>query len=104
MLERDPIVRIHAAEQEAVARVEAARERAAARRQAAAADAEHLLAQARRHAENEAEFRQKAILAEADAEVALLQSQNRQAMEALRHRLAQHIDEAAERIVRYVLP
>lgn len=104
MPERDPIARIRAAEQDAATRVATARAQATVRRQTAEVDAEQLLAQTRRNAEKEAEFHQKAILAEADAEVALLQRQSREAIEALRHRLAQHLDEAVDRIVCYVLP
>lgn len=100
----DSIARIQAAEREAANRVAEARARAAARRQAAEVDADQLLARARRDAENEAEFRQKAILAGADAEAAALQRQSREGLEVLRHRLARHTDEAVARIVRYVLP
>lgn len=100
----EPIASIHAAEQAAANRIAVARSRAEGRRRAADRKAEELIAQAREAADREAAALRRDILAEADEETAALTHRGLEATEQLRRDLSQKIEEAAARIIAYILP
>ena len=100
----DVIIQIRNAEREAERRVTAAREQARCLLEETEQEVQRLLERAEANARSEAEARKRHLISLAQEEADALRRQGEQEANLLRDRLARRTDEAAARIVAYILP
>ncbi len=100
----DILQQIRRAEREAQARIDAARAEAKRLDQETEREVQALLAQAQRDARAQADARQRRLIAQAQEEADALLRQAEEEASRLRDLLARRTDQAAARIVAYILP